>query len=111
MTRFCKNYVIYFLVIFHKSAFHTSASLLQAVNQPVLCHSFVLAHKISTAHIYFGNHRDDIGKRGKSVFLYSHFFMPGDLASNIRQLISYLTQISGALDVASLNPYLSLKYV
>lgn len=66
-TWLCKNYVIYFLVIFHKNSFHTSASLLQAVNQTVLPH-FVPAHNVSKVHIYFGNHRDDIEKQGKVSF-------------------------------------------
>lgn len=37
--------------------------------------------------------------------------MPGDLAFNSRQLISYLMQISSASDLASLNPYLSNFFV
>lgn len=48
-------------------------------------------------------------KNRESIFPYWHSFMPGDLASNIRQLISYLTQISSALDLAPLNLYLSIK--
>lgn len=58
----------HFPAIFHKNPFHTYASLLQTVNQPVLPHSFVLACKISTVCIYFGNLSDDIEKQRKVSF-------------------------------------------
>lgn len=59
---------MYFLVIFHKNLFYRSANLLQTVYQPAIPHSFLLAHKISTVPIHFGNHREDIEKQGKVSF-------------------------------------------
>lgn len=59
---------MYFLVIFHKNVFCRSPNLLWTVYQPATPHSFLLAHKISTVPVYFGNHRDDIEKQGKVSF-------------------------------------------